>query len=114
MRYISERITDQRGVVLDPDEESFGNVQILMEGATRLNLVPEIVVSSIRAGSPAAEAGLQEGDLILSINGKGVHRYKLQEVLEMMNEREGKRVKVMIERSNKDLLFSFVLKKVFK
>lgn len=113
MRYIAEQLTDSRGIVKS-DEKSFGNVQLLMEGRTRLSLVPEIVVSSIRAGSPAYEAGLQEGDLILTVNGKSVHKYKLQEVLQMMNEREGKRVKLVIERYNKDLLFSFVLKKVFK
>ncbi|MET6991927.1 aspartyl protease family protein [Sediminicola arcticus] len=113
MRFIAEQLTDSRGIVKG-DEKSFGNVQILMEGRTRLSLVPEIVVSSIRAGSPAYEAGLQEGDLILTVNGKSVYKYKLQEVLQMMNEREGKRVKLVIERYNKDLLFSFVLKKVFK
>ncbi|ALM09096.1 aspartate aminotransferase [Sediminicola sp. YIK13] len=113
MRYIAEKLTDSRGIVKN-DEKSFGDVQLLMEGSTRLSLVPEIVVSSIRAGSPAHEAGLQEGDLILSVNGKGVHKYKLQEVLQMINEREGKRVKLVIERYNQDLLFSFVLKKVFK
>lgn len=113
MRYIAEKLTDARGIVKS-DEKSFGNVQLLMEGRTRLSLVPEIVVSSIRAGSPAHEAGLQEGDLLLTVNGKSVHEYKLQEVLQMLNEREGKRVKLVIERYNKDLLFSFVLKKVFK
>ncbi len=113
MRYIAERITDSRGVVKN-DESDFGTVQILMENKTRLSLVPEIVVSGIRAGSPADLAGLQEGDLILAVNGKKVFNYKLQEVIEMLNAREGKRVRLLIERLDKDLLFSFVLKKVFE
>ncbi|MCL6268034.1 aspartyl protease family protein [Flagellimonas myxillae] len=112
LRYIAESIADFRGVVQN-DESNFGNVQILLENKTRLSLVPEIIVSGIRAGSPAAEAGLQAGDVILAVNGKRIHRYKLQEVLKMLNEREGKRVRVLIERYNRDLLFSFVLKKVF-
>ena len=116
MRFITENLTDSKGVVKNDknDHSSFGNVQILFEGTTRLSLVPEIIVSSIRTGSPAHEVGLQEGDLILSVNGRSVHKYKLQEVLSMLNEREGKRVKLVIERSNKDLQFSFVLKKLFK
>ena len=65
-------------------------------------------------GSPADDVGLREGDLILSVNGKSVHRYKLQEVLGMINERVGKRVKLVVERSNKDMKFSFVLKKIFE
>ncbi|MDX1315673.1 MAG: PDZ domain-containing protein, partial [Eudoraea sp.] len=89
-------------------------VQILMQNTTRLSLVPEIVVSGIRAGSPAAQAGLKEGDVILAVNGKSIHRYKLQEILKMINEKKGKRVKLLIERLNNDLLFSFVLKDVFE
>ncbi len=112
LRYIAESIADFTGVVRN-DDSTFGNVQILLENKTRLSLVPEIIVSGIRAGSPAAEAGLLEGDVILAVNGKKIHRYKLQEVLKMLNEREGKRIQVLIERYNKDLLFSFVLKKVF-
>ncbi|MEP0131331.1 MAG: aspartyl protease family protein [Eudoraea sp.] len=113
VRYIADRIADSRGVVMN-SEKTFGNVQILMENQTRLSLVPEIIVSGIRAGSPAEEAGLQEGDIILAVNGKRIHSYKLQEVMKMLNEKEGKRIKVLIERYNKDLLFSFVLKKAFK
>ena len=113
MRYISESISDSRGVV-HSEEKTFGDVQILFETHTRLSLVPEIIVSGIRAGSPAHEAGLLEGDVILAVNGKRIHRYKLQEILEMLNQKEGKRVKVLIERYNQDLMFSFVLEDMFK
>ncbi len=113
VRFISESISDSRGVV-HSEEKSFGDVQILFETQTRLSLVPEIIVSGIRAGSPAHEAGLLEGDVILAVNGKRVHQYELQEVLEMVNEKEGKRVKVLVERYDQDLMFSFVLKDMFK
>jgi len=113
VRYIAESITDSRGVVRN-DERAFGDVQILMENRTRLSLVPEIIVSGIRAGSPAEEAGLREGDIILAVNGKRIHRYKLQEVMNLINEKEGKKVRLLIERYNKDLVFSFTLKDVFK
>jgi len=114
VRLIRERIADVNGKVKSDERSALGNVQILMEQRTRLSLVPEIVVSGIRAGSPADEAGLQQGDIILAVNGKQVHEYKLQEVLEMLNEREGKRVRVRIERYNRELSFSFILKDVFK
>ncbi|MCE2611440.1 aspartyl protease family protein [Flavobacteriaceae bacterium D16] len=113
MRYIAERIANANGVVRK-ESNSFGTVQILMQNTTRLSLVPEIVVSGIRAGSPAAQAGLREGDVVLAVNGKSIHSYKLQEVLKMINKKEGKRVKLLIERLNNDLLFSFVLRDVFE
>lgn len=113
VRYIAERITDARGVVNSDENETFGNVQILLQNRTRLSLVPEIIVSGIRAGSPAEEAGLKEGDVILAVNGKKVHNYKLQQILKMLNEKEGKRVRVVIERYNQNLTFNFVLKELF-
>lgn len=113
VRYVSESIANGMGVVKSEDR-SFGDVEILFENRTKLSLVPEIVVSGIRAGSPAHEAGLREGDVVLAVNGKSVHRYKLQEIMHMLDEREGKRVRVMIERSNNDLQFSFTLKKMFQ
>ena len=113
LRYVAERIANTSGIEVEKDK-TFGNVQILMENRTRLSLVPEIVVSGIRAGSPAENAGLKEGDIILAVNGKGVHKYKLQQILQMLNEREGKRIQVLIERYDSDLLFTFVLKDMFK
>ena len=113
VRYISESIADSRGVV-QKEGKSFGDVQILFENRTRISLVPEIIVSGIRAGSPADEAGLKAGDIILSVNGKSIHRYKLQEVMQMLNEKDGKKIKVRIARRQNNLLFSFVLKHMFK
>ena len=115
VRYISESIVNSNSVVKAGNSKNgFGNVQILLQNRTRLSLVPEIIVSGIRAGSPAAEAGLMEGDVILAVNGKRIHDYKLQEILQMLNEREGKRVRVLIERYDKDILYSFVLKDLFE
>nr|WP_149304768.1 PDZ domain-containing protein [Pareuzebyella sediminis] len=113
MRYIAETIAEPKGVVLS-DKNGFGNVQLLFDERTRLSLAPEIVVSGIRAGSPAARAGLREGDVILAVNGKDVKRYKLQEIFGILNEKEGKRIRLLIERYNSALTFTFVLKNMLK
>ena len=113
IRYIAERIADSNGFV-QSDDNSFSSVQIMVGSQTRLSLVPEIVVSAIRAGSPAEEVGLRTGDVILAVNGKPVHRYKLQEVMEMINSKKGRSVRVLIERYNQDLLFSFVVRDLFE
>jgi hypothetical protein len=113
IRYVSERIASSNGVVFN-NEKTYGDVQILLQGATRLSVVPEIIVSGIRQGSPAHSAGLKEGDVILAVNGKRIHRYKLQEIMHMLNEKKGRKVKILVERYNSDLLFSFILKPLFE
>jgi len=113
LRYVAESIAGPSGIVKQNQSKTFGNVQILLENQTRLSLVPEIVVSGIRAGSPAENAGLQEGDVILAVNGKSVHTFKLQQILQMLNERKGKRIRVLVDRANSDKRFTFVLKDVF-
>ncbi|MEP2239577.1 MAG: PDZ domain-containing protein, partial [Maribacter sp.] len=112
MRYVSERITNSNGVV-NSDAKTYGDVQIILQGATRLSLVPEIIVSGIRQGSPAHSAGLREGDVILAVNGRRIHRYKLQEIMHMLNVKKDKKIKVLVERYDSDLLFSFELKPLF-
>ena len=114
VRYITESIAEPNGIVKDKSKKTFGTVQILMENQTRLSLVPEIIVSGIRAGSPAHGAGLKEGDVILAVNGESVHTYKLQQILHMLNEKKGKRVRVRIERADANKVITFVLKDVFK
>lgn len=114
VRYIAERIADYKGIANVDEKSSLGNVQIILDNRTELSVVPEIIVSGIRAGSPAEEAGIREGDIILAVNGKKVHTYKLQEILALLNAKEGKRMRVLIERYGKDVLFSFVLTSAFK
>tara|TARA_R110002050_G_scaffold169_7_gene1123 strand:- start:1422 stop:2753 length:1332 start_codon:yes stop_codon:yes gene_type:complete len=113
IRYVSERIADHNGIVWS-EHKTYGDIQMVLQGATRLSVVPEIIVSGIRQGSPAHSAGLQEGDVILAVNGKSIHRYKMQEVMSMLNDNKDKKVKVLVERYNNDLLFSFVLKPLFE
>ena len=114
MRYIAEKLADASGFIKSKNGDNFGNVQISLLNRTKLSLVPEIVVSAIRAGSPADEAGLKEGDVVLAVNGKSIHNYKLQEVLQMINKKKGKRIRLLIERYNRDFVFSFTLKDLFE
>ena len=116
IRYISERIANIISVPIGNKERgntAIGSAQMVSPTRTKISVVPEIVISAIRAGSPAEEVGLRKGDVILEVNGKQVHQYKLQEIIKMINAKKGKRVKLLIERYNRDLLFSFVLKELF-
>jgi len=76
-------------------------------------LVPRYVVVDVRESSPAAEAGIQKGDEILSINGKAIYQFKLFELLDMFSREEGKRISMEIKRGAYTNKVRFYLKSLF-
>jgi hypothetical protein len=59
-------------------------------------------VHAVLAGSPAAEAGLREGDRIVGIDGKPASAYSLQSIQELFRQ-NGKRHAVRIARGNQTI-----------
>ncbi len=64
----------------------------------------QVVIVGISAGSPAAEAGLQEGDVVLKMNGKPLA--DLSDFIERTNASKGKEVTLTIERNEEMLSIS--------
>ncbi|UGU14960.1 aspartyl protease family protein [Sinomicrobium kalidii] len=87
-------------------------VKIQLNRFFKYSLHPAFEIAEIREGSPACLAGLQKGDVILSVNGKATFRRSLHEVTEMLNVKPGKRIRLEVERKGKNMEFHFELKKV--
>ncbi|WP_340074678.1 aspartyl protease family protein [Leptobacterium sp. I13] len=111
IRYVKEREANVFGVV-ERNNDASGNVQILLTDLFKILLPPAIEIAEIREGSPAAEVGLKKGDILITINGKQTYKHSLQEVIEMLNEKEGRRIRLVIEREGRELSFLFELKRV--
>ena len=79
----------------------------------KFELKPVYVISNVRAGSPAAEVGLQKDDIIFSINNKEVHLYSLQKINNVLKSEEGKHILMEVMRDNKIVKFNFFLKSIF-
>ncbi|MCF6346917.1 MAG: aspartyl protease family protein [Flavobacteriaceae bacterium] len=69
-------------------------------------------IEVIRKKSPAEKAGLLVGDVILQINGKPAFNYKLQEITHMFSAKEGKQIRLLIDRGGEVLTYSFRLKRI--
>lgn len=111
IRLVKELESNIRGVVKE-DEDPTGGIKILLNERYKLSLHPAFEIAEIREGSPAAEAGLKKGDVIISVNGKPTHRRSLQDVAEMLNEAEGKKIRLLVEREGTSFTFFFELRRV--
>ncbi|NAS29614.1 PDZ domain-containing protein [Flavobacteriaceae bacterium R38] len=87
-------------------------ITALAELNYKVALHPAKEIAEVREGSPAEIAGLQKGDILVTINNRETYRYSLQEVNELLNEKPGKKIKLTVEREGKELKFEFRLKKV--
>jgi regulator of sigma E protease len=72
-------------------------------GIGTLDVIPAIkpIIGKVVEGSPAQKAGLQPGDVILSINGKEVTSWK--QVVDLIGKSQGKPVELLILRKDKRL-----------
>jgi len=77
----------------------------IMAAGKELN---DFVVTSVLANSPSKEAGFKSGDIIRSINGIPTQIMSLQNALNFLHRKSGKKIKMTIERDGKKI------KKVFR
>jgi hypothetical protein len=81
-----------------------------IEVTTPVPGIPIYEISKIREDSPAEKAGLSQGDQIIMINGVNVSRFSLNEVIDILQNRSGRRVRVFVQRYNKYIKAEFILK----
>ena len=70
----------------------------------------DFYVNTIIPGSPAEEADIREGDLILKIRGLPASLFDLTSINRMLMKRPGKKIKVTIERNGERLEKTFRLR----
>ena len=78
----------------------------------KFSLKPVYTIANVRKNSPAAESGLQKGDVLISINGTIGYKYQLQEINALLKSEEGKWITMEVERNGKKLKFHFQLKSI--
>ncbi len=105
------------------DLMQFGTVQRAFIGVNITDLTPALVkelgiklnagvyVSELSEGGAAKEAGLEKGDVIVSVEGKKVNRSsELQEIIG--RKRPGDKVSVTVVRNNKEKDYQMVLRNI--
>lgn len=72
---------------------------------------PSYKVKGVLKGSPAAKAGIKKDDVILKINNSAVSDLKLDRIINKFQEKDGKKIKITVNRKGKKMKFEFRLKK---
>ena len=87
-----------------------GGVRVFMDDFKyKFQLKPIYEIAYVRQNSPAANAGLQKGDVIILINNNPIHKLSLQEINALFKEEEEKWITLEIERKSEILKFRFQL-----
>jgi len=89
--------------------ENRDNIIVDFSQTFHYSLKPSYTIVELREGSPAERAGLEIGDVILSINNKGTHKMTLQEATLYFCEEDKKLIKLEVERKGIIKTFTFRL-----
>jgi hypothetical protein len=72
---------------------------------------PRYKINTVVIESPGDKAGLLKDDIILKINGKSSYEYSLGEIINLCKEKEGRKIKMLIERKGVLMKFEFRLER---
>ncbi|MBZ0204007.1 MAG: PDZ domain-containing protein, partial [Ignavibacteria bacterium] len=69
-------------------------------------------VVHVLEGSPAAEAGIMQGDIVVAINGKGAAQLNLEDIEAIFHAKSSQMVEIIVLRNKQYLSYSFWLKRL--
>jgi hypothetical protein len=72
----------------------------------------KFIIHDILENSPGEEVGLQKGDVIKNLNHLPVSFLSLREINRMLKKKEGKRIRIVVKRGKKRMVFHFKLRKL--
>ncbi|MEM6699221.1 MAG: aspartyl protease family protein [Bacteroidota bacterium] len=82
---------------------------VILASGTELN---EYTVQRVLENSPAAEAGLQAGDVIKKLNGLPIGALSMEGVNAVLQKRVGKKIRIVVKRGSKRQKFIFRLREL--
>lgn len=95
------------------ENERTGGIEVYRSSyQVKFTLEPQYQIAEIRPDSPAEIEGLKKGDIILELNKKPAHKYSLDEISKIFSSREGRKIKIIIEREGREIEYAFYLKRI--
>lgn len=107
--YLNEQVYLKKGEEFKDDFEfNMSGLTINAEGEN----LDTMVVVNVDKGSPAAEADIQIGDIIHTINGKNLRTNRLSDIFFLLRSRDGRKIKIRIIRNGEKIKKKFFLRRI--
>jgi hypothetical protein len=106
---IKEEVTKPSGVIYNKQADGSNTISFATNFTYKFK--PVYKIKSVVKNSAADKVGLRAGDIILKINQKFSHSYKLSDIINKFQERDKKKIKIIVERNGDKLKFEFRLEK---
>jgi hypothetical protein len=88
---VKEKVSSFQSRDVSENESQNRGIKIYLSQLYRLRFRPIIEIANLRVNSPAALAGLKEGDIITEVNGKRVGDIDLQEIMHQFQKKPGQK-----------------------
>lgn len=108
LQWIQETVAMET-VALEPKYNGSGSTREKAEFKYKFRLKPIYEIANVRENSPAANAGLQKGDIILKINNTNTFKYSLQDLNSIFRSENDKWISLEVERNSQIIKFRFQL-----
>lgn len=103
-----------KGAISYKDLETGSDFKVTLDYNYKFTFKPTYRINNLRVGSPAYEAGLQKGDVLIKINGEYTYNIELEEIIHMFYQKENTKIELVVERNGRDYQYSFKLKDILK
>lgn len=105
---------DQTAFTVSKDNETKESNTVSFDYSYSYEFKSIYKIYQVRKGSSAAEAGIMKDDIIVKINGIYVYNYDLQQLTRKFHGKEGRSVRLQVNRNGEILNFEFKLKDILK
>ncbi|MDT8418254.1 MAG: aspartyl protease family protein [Lutibacter sp.] len=96
------------------DSQANKQNKVILDNNYTYTFKPSYKIHNLREGSPAHNAGLISGDIVIKINGKPTYELPLEEIIEKFFQKENTKISLVVERNGKDYEYHFLLKDMLK
>lgn len=95
----------------DKNQSLAGNLVYTSTYDVKFSLEPQYKIVEVRPESPAYKAGLEKDDILIRVNGRPAYKFSLSEITNLLSSKEGKKIKLLIERNGVEKSVVFLLKR---